>query len=200
MIDLPDGIHNAPSPEVAAERLGVLLGLDAPAPLAATRLALEDRLFARALLATRMLPEVRDQLLATPGTAHIAGHPDIGGTQAPTSTHSPSSIQLTTKAASAVLKWGMDGLRHAKPWAIERRLRACNACDFQVEAPDTLVYRGAKVVVGKNAKICTQCHCLINTKAALATEHCPEQDPTDTTQSRWGEPWLAPEHHPTGPW
>ena len=77
---------------------------------------------------------------------------------------------------------------------------ACNACEFQAEAPDTLVYRGAKVAVGKDAKICTICNCLTNTKAAISTESCPEPDPERPELSRWGEVWTDPAGHPDGPW
>lgn len=176
---LPAEIAQAVSIEEAAERLGALLGLDGAAPLAATRRALDDPRYARALLSSRKLPRLRAQLLA-------AAAPPAGA--------------IAAKAAGGILKWGMQGLRHAEPWRIERRLAACARCAFQAPAPETLVYRGARVLVGKDAKICTACHCLTNTKAALATEHCPVQDPADPSLSRWGEPWLPPEKHPKGPW
>lgn len=184
---LPPEIVDAPSLEVAAERLGATLGLDGAAPLAAARHALAEPLYARALLATRKLPALRDRFLASPGETRI-------------SDASPSPAALARKAAGGLLKWGMEGLKPAEPWVIKRRLAACNACEFQAPAPDTLVYRGAKVAVGKDAKICTLCHCLTNTKAAISTEHCPAQVPGDAGLSRWGEPWLPPEEHPEGPW
>jgi hypothetical protein len=195
MTTLPDDIRTAPSEEVAAQRLGTLLGLAKPAPLAATRRALKDPLFARALITARKIPAVRDQLLIAPDTARIA---PASGLDTP---HTPSSsARIVAKAASATLKWGMEGLRHAEPWVIERRLAACNDCEFQDDAPDTLVYRGAKVVVGKDAKICKRCHCLTNTKAALSTEHCPERDTKNPALSRWGEPWVDPKELSGWPW
>lgn len=184
---LPDEVTKADTVDEAAARLGSLLELPGPAPLPATRRALAEPLFARALLASRKLPALRDQLLTVAQAVRITDT-------------SPAPHQLAAKAAKSVLKWGMDGLRPAEPWVIERRLAACAACAHQVPAPDTLVYRGAQVVVGKDAKICALCHCLTNTKAAISTERCPDRHPDDPSRSRWSEPWLPPEDHPQGPW
>ncbi len=184
---LPEDILKAPTIEAAAERLGELLGSESPPPVPAVRRALTDPLFARALLATRKMPEALAMLLAAPDEGRITPPP-------------PSSAKIVGQAAGALLKWGMEGLKHAEPWAIERRLAACAACEFQAKAPDTLVYRGAKVAVGKDAKICLACNCLTNTKAALATERCPRQDPANPELSRWGEPWIPLEKHDKGPW
>ena len=183
---LPMEIAAAPSIEEAAAGLGTILGLPGPAPLEATRRALDEPLYARTLLAMRKLPALRDRFLAAPDAVRNAA--------------APSSAALAAKAAGSLLKWGMEGARPAKPWVIERRLAACASCPFQAPAPDTLVYRGAKVAVGKDAKICTACHCLTNTKAAISTEHCPERDPEDPSLSRWGEPWVPPSDRPAGPW
>lgn len=184
---LPSDIHEAESLEIAASKLGAALGLDAAAPEAATRKALDDALYARALWASRNVPTLRDHLLGQPEATRM-------------NASAPSTGALVKQAVGSVLKWGMEGLKPAEPWVIERRLKSCNACPFQAPAPDTLIYRGAKVVVGKDSKICTSCHCLTNTKAAISTEHCPERDPGDPALSRWGEPWLPPEEHPKGPW
>lgn len=192
MTTLQDDLRAAASLEDAAARLGDALGLDGPAPLAATRRALADAQFATAVFALRNMAPQRDQMLAAPHSARITGQ---GRASAP-----PSSAQVLAKAAGAVLKWGMEGLQHAQPWVIERRLAACNSCEHQAPAPDRLIYRGAKVVVGQDAKICTLCHCLTNSKAALASEHCPARDARDPAQSRWGEPWVDPSEHPTWLW
>ena len=114
MTDLPDDIRAAATPEEAARRLGAALGLGGPAPIPATERALADPLFARALWATRKLPAMRDRMLADPTTAKVGAAPS----------ETPSAAKLAGKAAGAVLKWGMDGLRHAEPWVIERRLAA----------------------------------------------------------------------------
>ena len=180
---LPPEVTEAPTIEEAARHLGAALLLEGPAPIGATRRALGDPQFAKVLVATRKMPLVRDKLLSEPETAPV-----------------PSGGTLARKAAGSVLKWGMAGMKPAAPWVIERRLAACVACEHQTPAPNTLVYRGAKVAVGKDAMICTLCHCLTNTKAAISTEHCPGQDPDDPGLSRWGEPWVPPEDHPEGPW
>lgn len=177
------------SPEAlktAAAELGRELGLPGPAPDLATRRAVLDPDFAKALYALRNMPELRDQMLAAPDSATIRKPGEVP--EAPTP--APSAVKLAAKAAGSVLKWGMDGLKPAQPWVIERRLAACAACEFQAPAPDTLMYRGAKVVVGKDAKICTACHCLTNTKAALSTEQCPKRDAQDPSLSRWQEPYV----------
>jgi len=182
------------SPEefnAAAARLGEELGLDGPAPAMATQRAMKDPDFVRALKALRKFPELRDQMLAAPETARIRKPGDTLPPHEPQSDDAPpSAAQLAAKAAGAVLKWGMDGLQPAQPWVIERRLAACNACNFQVPAPDTLAYRGAKVLAGKDATICKVCHCLIKTKAAISTEACPEKDLDNPALSRWQEPWT----------
>jgi hypothetical protein len=183
---LPAEIADAASPEEAAARLGAWLGLAGPAPADATRRALDEPRFAQALAGARNLPEMRDALLA--------------GTLAVPAPRPPSGARAVAKAAGAVLKWGMEGLRPTAPWVLERRLAACAACPNQAPAPETLVYRGARVVVGKDARICTLCGCLTNTKAAISTELCPDRDPADPTRSRWGEPWVPLEEHPEGPW
>ena len=168
-----------------------MLALADPAPPAVAERAMADPLFARALFTSRKIPSALQWLLTAPADARVAEAPSDGkpgGKEDAT----PSSLELAAKAAGSLLKWGMAGLEHAKPWEIERRLAACDACEFRDDAPDKLVYRGAAVAVGKDAKICTSCHCLINTKAALATERCPERDSDSPELSRWGEPWEEP--------
>ncbi|WP_172332674.1 hypothetical protein [Mangrovicoccus sp. HB161399] len=176
-------ILKAPDLSTASELLRKHLGLETALSPSVTRRALEDPVFAKALYATRKLPGVMKKLTAS---AEQAAR--------------PSSMAVTAKAAAGVLKWGMEGLEHAKPWDITRRLGACRSCPFEAPTPDMLVYRGAKVVVGKDAKICTSCHCLTNTKAAMARERCPEKDPNDPRVSRWGEPWEPPKVLPGSPW
>ena len=193
MIELPESVLNASSTEKAAEALGQILGLDEAAPLEATRRAIKNPIYAQALLAARKMPAVRQQLLVAPETVTIA--PPAGQTKPP-----KSSARVAAKAAAATLKWGAEGLKHAEPWVIERRLAACSNCEYQVDAPDTLIYRGAKVIVGDDAKICAQCDCLTNTKAAMETEHCPEKDPNDPSLSRWQEPWVDPATLSKWPW
>ena len=192
---LPEDLKNAVSVSEACERLGAHLHLGGPAPEPATRRVLADASYARAVFAVRAIPAVRDQLLAAAGTLRIA--PPVGR---PAAGASPTPLKLAANAAGSLLKWGMDGLKHAEPWVIDRRLAACAACEHQAPAPDTLIYRGAKVLAGKDSKICTLCHCLTNTKAAIATEQCPDRHPSDAGLSRWGDPWVPIENHPEGPW
>ncbi|MBG6212020.1 hypothetical protein IWQ49_006725 [Labrenzia sp. EL_126] len=192
---LPEEVRAAKTLSEAAERLGAYLELSGPAPEVATQRALKDLLYARALVTTRKIPEVRDQVLHSAESMRLREQT----TDAVDSTkHNQQGV--TTQAARALLKWGMAGLEHAKPWQIEKRLAACKNCSFLTSAPDDLIYRGAKVFAGKDAKICSSCRCLVNTKAALATEHCPERDPQNPGLSRWGEPYVPPEEHPKGPW
>lgn len=172
-------ILEASTLEEAAALLGEDIGLRRPASLDQTRRALEDPQFARALLSTRKLPHVRDQLLAAAGQ---------------------SATSLASQAVDGVLKWGMEGLRPAEPWVISRRLAACKICEYHTDAPESLLFRGARVLVGKDKKICALCNCLTNTKAAISTEHCPAQDPKSPEQSRWAEPWVPLDEHPKGPW
>ena len=187
---LPPDIVNAPTPEGAAKRLGKALGLSGPAPVAATRRALSEALYAKALWSSRKIPALRDQLLAAADQMRISGSAD----------NTPTTAQLVGKSIKGALKWGMEGLKPAEPWVIQRRLAACLACPHNVPAPDKLVYRGAKVVVGKDATICDACHCLVNTKAAISTELCPEKHPDRPGLSRWEEAWVPPKEHPEGPW
>jgi len=184
---LPADFHASASVEEAAETLGKLLGLAGTAPVSAARKALDDPLFARALWAARKFPDLRDRLLHQPAEMRVT---------AP----APSNAAIVTKAVGSLLKWGMEGMKPASPWIIERRLAACNGCVFQAPAPETLIYRGARVAVREDARICTSCNCLTNTKAVISTEHCPERDPENPELSRWGEPWIDPKDHPPGPW
>jgi hypothetical protein len=157
-------------------------------------------------MASRLNPAIRNSLIAAAGSLRIAPGPgqradlpDLPRAPEPEAPEpepepaaTPSAAKLAAQAAGTVLKWGMEGLRQSDPWVIERRLAACAACEYRAPAPDTLVYRGAKVLAGKDSEICTICHCLLNTKAAISTEHCPEKDPDDPALSRWGEPWVTP--------
>lgn len=185
---LPDEITKAKDLSEVAQKLGLHLGLDSPAPLAAAKRACSDELYARALHSLRKLPQMRDLVLAAANDVK---------TNEPSG---PTNSELVKKAANSVLKWGMDGLKPSEPWIIEKRLAACNACDKQVPAPNTLIYKGATIAVGKDAKICATCNCLTNTKAAIPTEKCPERAMDNPNLSRWGEPWEPIEEHPEGPW
>jgi hypothetical protein len=192
-LELPDDVSQAPTFALACARLGALIELPGPAAPEVTNRAIKDPNFAKALLASRKVPALRAHLLARPENANF--HPDQ-----PEPHRTPSIAKLAGKAAAATLKWGMEGLKHAKPWVIERRLAACNACEFAAAAPETLMYNGAKVVVGKDARICMACDCLINTKAAMASESCPKQDPANPELSRWGETWKEPPKGRQWPW
>ncbi len=192
-LKLPEDVRQAPTFALACARLGTLIGLPGPAKPEVTNRALKDPDFAKALIASRKIPALRALLLSQPGNANF--HPDH-----PEPDRTPSTMELTGKAIAATLKWGMEGLKHAKPWVIEKRLTACKVCEFAADAPDTLIYNGAKVVVGKQARICTLCSCLINTKAAMASESCPKQDATNPELSRWGEAWREPPKERQWPW
>lgn len=196
---LPFGIAAAATAEEAARLLGQALELPDAAPLEATRRALRDPLYARALWSSRKIPALRDQIIAAASRIRISdtdGDPHSAGA----ASGRPSAAALAGKAAGSLLRWGMAGLKPAPPWVIERRLAACAACPHQKPAPDRLIYRGAEVFAGKDARICGICHCLTNTKAAISTELCPGPDPENPETSRWGDPWVPPENHVAGPW
>ncbi|HUS53565.1 MAG TPA: hypothetical protein VMY41_06120 [Thermohalobaculum sp.] len=202
-LELPEDVSHAPTFALACARLGDLIGLPGPTMPEVTNRAIKDPEFAKALLASSKVPALRAHLLAHPENARF--HPDQPEPGPLESGHlepgrTPSIAKLAGKAAAATLKWGMEGLKHAKPWEIEKRLAACDACEFAADAPDTLVYNGAKVIVGKDAQICTACACLLNTKAAMASESCPKQDPANATLSRWGETWKEPPKERQWPW
>jgi len=184
---LIDDLRKAGTLDDAARMLGEGLGLDAAAPTAVTQKALDDPAFAKMLVALRKLPEMRDQLIANVVAQSAAQK-------------RPRTVKVVKQAAKSMLKWGMEGMKPAEPWVITRRIAACNACEHQVPAPDTMIYRGAKVAVGKDAKICDVCDCLTNTKAAISTEHCPEKSQDNPELSRWGEPWVPEKDRPKGPW
>lgn len=175
-------VRNAPNSEDAAKKLGECLGLDGAASPQLTERVLADSQFGKMLIGLRNIPEMRDRL--------IAEQPRV----------KPKTVDVLKQATKGALKWGMKGLKPAEPWVIGRRLAACNACEHQVPAPDTLVYRGAKVLVGKDAKVCEICNCLTNTKAAISTERCPKRSEEDPGQSKWNEPWVDPQDHAQGPW
>lgn len=181
-------LRNVNSLEEAANLLHRELGLERPPSKEVTKKAISNPSYARALVLSQNVPELLSQLLAQPSSISVKASEKV------------STSAVVKNAASSLLKWGMKGLKPAQPWVIARRLEACNSCEYQSEAPDALVYRGAKVFVGKNAKVCVICNCLTNTKAAISTEHCPEKSTDNPNVSRWGEPWLPKEHHPKGPW
>lgn len=184
---LLNDLRKAPDLQTAASQLGTVLGLGKAAPEEVTKRVLDDPSFGQMLIGLRNLPEMRDRVLAK-------------AMQDSAAEAHPRPIKVVKQAAKSVLRWGMEGMKPAEPWVITQRIATCNACEYQVPAPETLIYRGAKVVAGKDAKICSVCNCLTNTKAAISTERCPVKSDENPEESKWGEPWVDVADHPKGPW
>lgn len=80
---------------------------------------------------------------------------------------------------------------------VEHRLAACAACPHRSDAPRTVTYSIAAVLLRPRDRwICKLCGCFLARKAAYAEAECPATIGTDPSITRWQLP--APTAHKEG--
>ncbi|MCH4564158.1 hypothetical protein MKP05_13655 [Halomonas sp. EGI 63088] len=194
MLDL----REAATLEDARAHLGEVLGLEAPASHEATRRALDDPKFAMYLMMTQNSPALRDKLLNAPGTRAYAESETPRATTNEAETATKGVVSLSTRVASAMVKWAKTGFRVADEELVTRRWKACQACEYLTAPPPDMIYQGVKLLTGKESCICSACGCPARRKAALPTEACPKEDPDHPGFTRWGDP-VTPKYRPVPP-
>jgi hypothetical protein len=159
------------------QQMGELLGLDEPVPEAVFYAALQDGDYAHNLLMSRREPTFLRYLLNNPPPAELP---------APRAAEK-SEGELLRKASEAVWRWARTGFSTVDEPTFQRRHGACLQCPHLADKPDKFLY---KIVSSKSSgeKVCDLCGCLVARKARLTSESCPDQHPTQTGLTRWGEP------------
>ena len=194
------------SEEELRERLGELLGLDAPAPAEVVRRALADPGFETDLITSRGAPgflralfdhpKTRAYALPAAGTVPPAAGTVPPAAAAPGPAEDPrvANGALVAKAAGAILRWGRAGFATVDEATLARREDACLACPFLTD-PQAAVQRvgtrrspGERVGSRTGGKVCGKCGCVVSRKMRMTTEACPDAHPDHAGLTRWGEP------------
>jgi hypothetical protein len=158
-------IDGTESWEDLCTRLGKTLGLDQPVSSSVMRRVMDDPLYAHDLLSCRNTPGFLKVLLHDPRNEAY---------KPPVQIAEKTTLQLLSKASSALFKWGKAGFSTVDEETYQRRFNTCLQCVHLVEPPDKLLYR--LMTSGKpNEKICNLCGCVAAKKARLPTESCPAQ-------------------------
>ncbi len=168
-------------------RLADAIGWREPVPAAALLRAVAEPSYAAALITSRNVPGFLEPLLTDPRNARYAPQPETKGAEL-------SNVQLLTRAAGAMLRWGKAGFTVADDDVIARREDACLSCEH-LSDPDKLLQQllpSAPVsdAVGRRTgnKVCGLCGCSVAKKIRLPTEACPGAHPTASGMTRWLEP------------
>lgn len=138
----------------------------------AARAAINDPLYLHQLNAARAEPDLLRALLETP----------------------PKTVRSTPRALSnatkALARWALSGFQQVSSDMLTKRLSACAVCPRLGSAsPSELAYLATKVIGGNiDGRVCDLCGCLVDVKARLASEACPEPHPENFSVSRWSEP------------
>lgn len=168
-------------------RLGEVLGMEKPVPLAVLLRAIDDPTFAADLITCRNAPGFLAALFDQSRTRAYA-QPEATRT----------SLQaLAAKAASALIRWGKAGFSTVDQTILEQRESACLACP-NLREPQAAVQKLVPTAVASDRvgsrlgnKICALCGCVAGPKIRLPTETCPDPHPVYANLTRWREPSVA---------
>lgn len=141
--------------------------------------ALADSLYAHHLFSAATHPQFLEVLLRTPpATSAVATFREM-----------PMRQQML-QAIDALGRWAKMGFRLADESTVARRLTACAACPHRRggPTPNSLAELVRRLGLASGADTCGVCGCLLNSKARLSSEQCPEADPQHPSLTRWGEP------------
>ncbi|RPH30723.1 MAG: hypothetical protein EHM93_15310 [Bacteroidales bacterium] len=162
------------------EELSNLLNLDEPVSEEVYLAALHDNNYLHNLLVSKGTPEFFTHFLqqAKGVLANLKVEDEHY--------NGKNTDELIIDFAKALLKWGKSGFAKVDNQTFNQRLNACLACDFLSSVPDKFVY---KMLSKKGSSgICRFCGCLVEKKALLATDTCPEVSLENNKINRWGEP------------
>ncbi len=158
-----------------------ILDLDEPVSEEVLKAALLNENYARNLLLSKESPELLAHLLQNPI------HERVGDKE-------HSNVELIGKAAVALLKWSKTGFTMVNPVVLERRENACMACPNLREPKSALQKMipssALKNTIGHRTgkKACDLCGCNVAKKMRLPSEACPDLNPENNSETRWGEP------------
>lgn len=164
--------------EELCRHFGELLHLNAPAPLAAVRRAMQDDKYAHYLMSVRESPSMLRILLDDPRNQEYEAPKPAEITQ--------SQGALVAKAAEALVKWGKAGFKRVDDETYQQRWSACQACPNLVDPPELPIYK-ALSFQKSDLRICALCGCTASRKAQVPTERCPDEDPSNPAVNRWGQ-------------
>ena len=190
---LQDRLRSAESIEEVQIILGDILCLGGPANEAVARRAVADHNYLIYLEYTKDIPSLKTKILEGVGNQCTgSSHSNaLSERREPVvASESPGNVHLIGRAAIAFVSWGATGFKVAEESTIATRTSACERCEYYVDPPSTLVYRGVKLLTGKSEKICSECGCLVSKKVLIPGERCPKQDACNPNVSRWGDPWI----------
>ncbi|MBC7862179.1 MAG: hypothetical protein IAF38_04340 [Bacteroidia bacterium] len=161
-----------------------ILGLNEPVSEEVLKAAVQNEIYARNLLVSKDSPEMLEILLKNPVKTSLANKEH-------------STMELVAKAATALLRWGKTGFNIVNQAVLERRENACLSCPNLQEAK-SIAQKIVPSLAQKNVaghrtgkKICALCGCNVSNKMRLPSEACPDKNPENSNQSRWGEPLLS---------
>jgi hypothetical protein len=181
-------IKDSDSLDELRARLAEVIGWDEPVPAAALLRAVAEPTYAAALITSRNIPGFLEPLLTDPRNARYA--PPLETTAGA----QPSNVELLTRAAGAMLRWGKAGFTIADSDVIARREDACLSCEH-LRDPDKLLQRlipssAVTDEIGRRtgSKVCGLCGCNAAKKIRLPSEACPAAHSTAAGMSRWLEP------------
>ena len=171
-------------------KLGQFIGLDGPVAEDVFHAVLENPAYAANLFCARNEPGFRDYLVAHPQRRPNALSASDITNPACISSDGKGNIELMAKAAQALLNWSLSGFKTADNDLFQKRITACKACPEYIAPPKKLVYLISAFLSQKTAvgMICRQCGCIVDKKARVRYERCPEADPDNPGFSLWGEP------------
>lgn len=121
-----------------------------------------------------------------------SGMPEAWG--APPEATAPRDPVRVSKLVPAFLtsqaKWLASRQQTVDDAVLARRLAACSSCPKRQPAPDHLLYRFGRRVVGADSDdICSECGCFVLSKAKRHVENCPVE--LRDGISRWEEPMTV---------
>jgi hypothetical protein len=162
------------------EDLSRLLGLDRLVSEEVYQVALSDNGYLHNLLVSRGNPAFLERLLQQAkdhsNDLRVNAEPYQG----------KKTEELMIDFAKAMLKWGKSGFAKVDKKTFKQRLNACLSCSLLTSVPNELIY---KMVSQKGSSgVCRSCGCLVEKKALLATDTCPEMSLENSELNRWGEP------------
>lgn len=190
---LLEPIRKAETIREAQSKLGEILDLNGPAPVAVTLRVLIDSGFAEKLVTMRKFPDWRDRFLADPTNAAFELTADPLAQSEENAYSVNSTVALIKKSSASLLRWGAAGFQKAEPAIVEKRKAACLSCDQLVESPSSLPYQIARSFAGSDRRTCAACGCVVAKKILMITETCPLADPDDPNHSRWGDFIIQPD-------
>jgi hypothetical protein len=82
-----------------------------------------------------------------------------------------SVIKLTTSITKAMVKWAKLNYMTVSDEEFDRRLEACDSCQYKRQGNKKGIYTIVPDVGNKN--VCVKCGCVIEYKARVYTESCP---------------------------